>query len=70
MPNGYTILAANQSQEIVPGSGALRDVMEVTYETDRGGTGTVRVPMTGDYITAATEAIAQRVADENRLYGG
>ncbi len=60
MADGYQIVAQRQSVT-VDRAAQLRDVMEVTFQTTDGTTGTVRIPLEGYSAAAVASAIAERV---------
>jgi hypothetical protein len=66
VPNGYSIGSTRLVQDVGP-SGGLRDVYEVSFVTDAGDTGLVRVPAEGGWESAAKAAIEQEVAAMNAL---
>lgn len=62
----YTITNVRQTSELSP-TGQLQDVVEATYELAGGaGTGTVRVPKTGNWA----DALQAQVATEAEAMAG
>lgn len=65
----YTITNVRQTSELSP-TGQLQDVVEATYELAGGaGTGTVRVPKTGDWAAALQDQIAAEAESMASLLG-
>lgn len=58
---GYKVLAQNQTVEL-RADGRFVDVMEVTFETETGSTGTVKVPLAG-YSSETVQATIQPMVD-------
>jgi len=58
---GYKVISQNQTVEL-RGDGRFIDVMEVTFETESGSTGTVKVPVQG-YSAETVRAAVQPLAD-------
>ena len=68
MANGYTVDSIAQSFT-VGAAGQLQDTVTVTFVTDAGDTGTVRVPLQDGWQDAATSQIETQVAQYNALRG-
>lgn len=65
----YTITSVRQTNEL-NATGNLVDVVEATFEVAGGvGTGTVRVPKTGDWEAALRAQIEQEAAMMTSLLG-
>ncbi len=58
---GYKVISQTQTVEL-RGDGRFVDVFEVTFETETGSTGTVKVPVTG-YSAETVRAAIQPLAD-------
>lgn len=68
MAAGYTIDSIAQSSQLTA-SGQQEDVIIATFVTDNGDTGSVRVPMTGDWAPAVVSAVQQAVAGYGQIRG-
>ena len=69
MSNGYTVDSIAQSFSI-GGDGGLQDTVAVTFRTDAGDTGQVRVPLVDGWQDQASQQIQAQVAAYNQLRGG
>jgi len=66
---GYKVVAQNQTVEL-RADGRFVDVMEVTFETETGSTGTVKVPIVGysaDTVRAAIQPVADHMVEIDRI---
>lgn len=69
MAAGYTIDSIAQSSQLTA-SGQQQDVVVATFVTDNGDSGSVRVPMEGDWATAVQSAVQAAVAAYGKIRGG
>jgi hypothetical protein len=58
---GWKVISQNQTVEL-RGDGRFVDVFEVTFETETGSTGTVKIPVQG-YTAETVRAAVQPLAD-------
>lgn len=58
---GYKVISQNQTVEL-RADGRFVDVFEVTFETETGSSGMVKVPVAG-YSAATVQAAIQPLAD-------
>jgi hypothetical protein len=66
---GYKVVAQNQTVDL-RADGRFVDVMEVTFETETGSTGTVKVPIVGysaDTVRAAIQPVADHMVEIDRI---
>lgn len=60
MATGYSVTSVNQTQQL-DSAGHLVDVVNVLFELDNGaGSGSVTVPLTADWETAAGDAVQKQ----------
>lgn len=61
MPEGYVVIAQRQLADVLA-DGRVGDVMEVTFQTTSGVTGSVRIPVDVYDAVTVDEVIRQRVS--------
>jgi hypothetical protein len=59
MANGYTVTNQRQTTRLV--GGQFQDIMEVSFQTDRGESGSVTIPLSQYSADAVKAAVQPRV---------